>query len=162
MDRYSDQEYFATGVKRNGANTRKRLIKDGHLKNMCYHCGIGPEWNGKPMNMTVEHIDGNNLNNSLENLTLICANCHTQTDTFSGRNMKVKRQPAIFKCKTCNVEKKTKSPQCKKCAGAGRYKIDWPDREQLRNLVKSTSYTSVGKLLGVSDNAVRKHLSNAE
>lgn len=43
-------------------------------------------WNGKPIRLQVDHIDGNAGNHSQNNLRLLCANCHSQTDTFSARN----------------------------------------------------------------------------
>ena len=53
--------------------------------NQCQKCGI-TEWNNKPIVMELEHIDGNSDNNSLENLTLLCPNCHSQTPTYKNRN----------------------------------------------------------------------------
>jgi hypothetical protein len=65
---------------------RPRLIKEGILQNQCRECGLGDEWNGKPITLQLDHIDGNRLNNRLENLRIICPNCHTQTATHSSRN----------------------------------------------------------------------------
>lgn len=54
----------------------------------CEHCGIGSEWNGKPLTLQMDHIDGNSDNNTLDNLQILCPNCHTQTHTWCGRNKK--------------------------------------------------------------------------
>lgn len=51
----------------------------------CSVCSIS-EWNGKPITLEVEHIDGNSDNNLKENVCLICPNCHSQTDTYKGKN----------------------------------------------------------------------------
>ena len=51
----------------------------------CEHCGIS-EWNGKPITLEVEHIDGNSDNSSPENVCLLCPNCHSQTPTYKVRN----------------------------------------------------------------------------
>ncbi len=51
----------------------------------CNHCLI-TEWRGKPITLELEHKDGNNQNNSRDNLECICPNCHSQTDTWRGRN----------------------------------------------------------------------------
>ena len=51
----------------------------------CSCCGIS-KWNGSPITLQVDHIDGNAGNNMPENLRLICPNCHSQTDSFSGGN----------------------------------------------------------------------------
>lgn len=63
------------------------LIDDGHLTEECADCGIGPEWNGKPLTLQLDHINGDSRDHRVENLQLLCPNCHTQTDTFAGRNL---------------------------------------------------------------------------
>ena len=63
---------------------RKRLIKDGYKENKCEECGI-MEWNGKNLTCELHHIDGNRGNNKLENLFIICPNCHSQTPNHSIR-----------------------------------------------------------------------------
>lgn len=61
---------------------KKRLIKEGILKNKCSECGLENNWNGKPITMVLDHINGKNDDNRLENLRLLCPNCNSQTDTF--------------------------------------------------------------------------------
>jgi hypothetical protein len=51
----------------------------------CSVCGID-SWNGKDIVLELEHKDGNSENNSKENLCLICPNCHSQTETYKGKN----------------------------------------------------------------------------
>ena len=53
----------------------------------CSVCGIN-EWQGKPLGLEVDHIDGNSENNAVENLRLICPNCHSQTPTYKAKNKK--------------------------------------------------------------------------
>lgn len=64
---------------------KNRLLSLGIKENKCEICGI-TEWNGKPLNMELHHIDGNKNNNSLENLQILCPNCHAQTDNFRAKN----------------------------------------------------------------------------
>jgi hypothetical protein len=64
---------------------KKRLLKEKILKNECNICGI-TEWNKKPISLQLDHIDGNGHNHKLENLRLICPNCHSQTETYCGKN----------------------------------------------------------------------------
>jgi hypothetical protein len=66
---------------------KNRLIKEGIKENVCEICGIS-EWNGKPLNMELHHIDGDRTNHKLENLQIVCPNCHAQTDTFRAKNIK--------------------------------------------------------------------------
>lgn len=74
---------------------RKRLIECGLKENKCECCGI-TDWNGKEIKFELHHIDGNHYNNNLNNLQILCPNCHSQTDTFR------KAKDFIKKIKTNN------------------------------------------------------------
>jgi 5-methylcytosine-specific restriction endonuclease McrA len=65
---------------------KKRLIKEGVLENICILCGIGSEWNHKPLVLQIDHINGDREDNRLENLRILCPNCHSQTETYVSRN----------------------------------------------------------------------------
>lgn len=64
-----------------------RLIKEGYFDHKCYYCGL-TQWNGKSIPIELEHINGNRSDNRLENLTILCPNCHAQTKTYRGKNIK--------------------------------------------------------------------------
>ena len=64
---------------------KNRLLKEGLKENKCEICNI-TEWLGNPLNMQLDHVDGNSHNHSLSNLRMICPNCHAQTDTYCGKN----------------------------------------------------------------------------
>ena len=64
---------------------KNRLIKEGIKSNKCEVCNI-TEWNNKTLIMQLDHIDGNPHNHRLENLRMICPNCHCQTETWCGKN----------------------------------------------------------------------------
>jgi Zn finger protein HypA/HybF involved in hydrogenase expression len=66
---------------------KRRLIKAGLKENKCEKCGIA-QWQGMPLVIQLHHIDGNHHNNSLENLQMLCPNCHSQTHNFTGKNNK--------------------------------------------------------------------------
>lgn len=64
---------------------KNRLLKENILENKCSICNI-TEWNYKPINMQLDHIDGDSTNHTLCNLRMICPNCHSQTETYCGKN----------------------------------------------------------------------------
>jgi hypothetical protein len=68
-----------------GRILRRALIQSG-VEDKCNHCGLLPNWNDKPLVLTPDHKNGLFWDNRKENLELLCPNCHSQTDTFSGRN----------------------------------------------------------------------------
>ena len=69
----------------NTNNLKKRLINAGMLKYHCSICGIN-EWQGKELVLQLDHINGIHNDNRLENLRLLCPNCHSQTDTYAGKS----------------------------------------------------------------------------
>lgn len=68
---------------------RIRLILDGLKEAKCECCGI-LNWKEKPINFELDHIDGDNSNHSLDNLRVLCPNCHSQTDSFRNKKRKIK------------------------------------------------------------------------
>lgn len=67
---------------------RNRLIKEDVKKNECEmpKCPVKGKWLGKLIQCQLDHIDGDRFNHRLENLRMICPNCHSQTETYSGKN----------------------------------------------------------------------------
>jgi DNA-binding CsgD family transcriptional regulator len=70
---------------RGRSHLKRRLIKAGLLAALCGSCGIR-EWRGGPLALELHHVNGDRSDNRLENLALLCPNCHSQTDTWGGRN----------------------------------------------------------------------------
>lgn len=64
---------------------RRYIMENWEYK--CSFCGIGPKWYGKSLTLQLDHINGDNKNNSLENLRWLCPNCHSQTETWGSKNM---------------------------------------------------------------------------
>lgn len=75
-------------------NLKRRLIGAGLKANACEICGLA-QWRGAPLAMALHHRNGDPRDNRLDNLELLCPNCHSQTDTFAGRNRRA--APAIVR-----------------------------------------------------------------
>jgi hypothetical protein len=86
------EELLVVGRKgTNRTHLKRRLIKAGLKENRCEECGI-TEWRGKPLSMELHHVNGDGQDNRLENLRLLCGNCHAQTDNWGGRGKRRKRR----------------------------------------------------------------------
>jgi len=64
---------------------KKLLLREYFIDDKCVICNLS-EWRGQKLNLELDHIDGNNFNNTLSNLRLLCPNCHSLTDTYCGKN----------------------------------------------------------------------------
>jgi len=64
---------------------KDRIVKNNLLDYKCVKCGID-NWCGESIVLDLDHINGNNRDNRLTNLRYLCPNCHSQTDTYKGRN----------------------------------------------------------------------------
>lgn len=74
------------GNKRQAARLLRRALVESGIKYQCNECKIS-EWNGKEVTLHVNHIDGDWLNDSRNNLEFLCPNCHSQTPTWGSKNM---------------------------------------------------------------------------
>lgn len=92
-------------------------------------------WKCKKLALQIDHTNGNNSDNRKENLRILCPNCHSQTNTFCGRNNKVK---------------------IKKIPTNRPRKVERPSKQKLRNLLWKHPTSHLSKQFGVSDKAVEK------
>lgn len=74
----------------NTGNLRRRLIAEGLKKPRCEWCGLDT-WLGRKLPLHLDHVNGDPSDNRLENLRILCPNCHALTDTWCGAN---RRAPA--------------------------------------------------------------------
>lgn len=138
---------------------KKKLIQAGIKKEACEICG-NTEWNNRKIPLELDHKNSDHWDNRLENLQLICPNCHAQVtsdrlksaSTPSGERLRLGRSETKVivgstpSSRTIIIRKKRPS------------KINWPPLEQLRIMLSESNYSRLGAKLGVSDNAIRKHI----
>ena len=164
--------YFNNNTKRCNYHTKIRLLKECNFVDECSECKCKPFHNGKPLSLQVDHIDGNNFNNSLNNLRLLCPNCHTQTETFGVKNVKKLPKPVVVKTPKIPKPLKPLEPKVKKeklkCAKCGHYRKQEEcshcknntklriEKEKLQELVNTNPITTVGKIVGMSGNGILK------
>ena len=148
--------------------TRLLYKKCNYTEYKCSICGQEPFWNGKPMTLILDHANGYNKDNRLENLRWVCPNCNIQLDTTNGKNKNhgIKIVHNSF-CKSCGVKVYSDSSYCKSCSVKFREEnkrkilekegIRKPIiREELKEKIRCLSMIEVGKYYNMSDNAIRK------
>lgn len=79
--------YLRNGISSNSNQLRKKIISVGIKNHKCESCGL-EYWLDKIIPLELHHIDGDRNNNSIENLMVLCPNCHTQTETYKGKNVR--------------------------------------------------------------------------
>ncbi len=79
------EQLLTAGTYRGRYHLKARLIGEGLKQNRCERCGI-TQWRGQSLTLALHHINGVRDDNRLANLEILCPNCHSQTDTFAGRN----------------------------------------------------------------------------
>ena len=158
------QDYLSNKVSIQSNALKKRLIKDGLLEERCNKC-LQTEWLDQPMPLELHHKDCNHHNNNLDNLEILCPNCHACEHVAINALNKLNRDQTKDKrftyhaCSDCDSPCQKTSKRCKSCAGKHRNKdtTKRPTKEQLIEDKSSLRYfAAIGRKYEVSDNAVRK------
>jgi hypothetical protein len=79
------ESLLVAGRKTHRWHLRRRLVAAGLKSDVCEGCGI-VDWRGTPVAFELHHVNGDGNDNRLENLQILCPNCHSQTDNWGGRN----------------------------------------------------------------------------
>ena len=137
---------------KNATTLKERLIKEGIKEYICERCK-NTEWEGKPIPLQIHHINGVHNDNRIENIQLLCPNCHSLTDTYAGKNAN-----RVNNTKYSNQisRKKIKKEDWDKLLEK-RWANNHPTKETLCSIFKEIgSFRGVSKLYGVSDKAITK------
>lgn len=174
--------YLKKDVKIGTSLLKKKLFQEELKEKRCECCGR-TEWMGKPINLQLHHINGDNTDNRLENLQILCPNCHSYTDNYCGKNQKLNiKDKDIPKKRTYidiellqslfnetddinivaqklnrvpkTIKKYIKQYNIQKTETKVTHSYDVDNMISL--MKKYGNYTKVGLELGISDNAVRK------
>ena len=171
-----------------GSSKLKKRLFDSKLKNKVCECCDLTEWMGTPISLELHHMNGDSNDNRLENLQILCPNCHSMTDNYRGKNIKtIKTEisaewletttPIEITPKIVVTEKKQKKHclhcGCEYTGNSKKYcSVDCYDNwrkinntipkvpELLESFKTYKSFMSVGRHYNVSDNAVRKWCNN--
>lgn len=174
--------YLQQGTTITSFRLKQKLLNEGKKQNICEKCGC-TEWLGVPIKLELHHINGDNTDNRIENIQLLCPNCHSYTDNYGGKNQKInkkiklkaeKRKPVDvnflqsllneYDDITIVSEKIGRAPKTvlryiKEHNLVVKEKPPKYDNE-IDNMVSLMkiyrNYSRVGEILGISDNAVKK------
>lgn len=130
--------------------------------NACELCG----WNKKNLStnkipLEIHHTDGNYLNNQIDNLQVLCPNCHALTPNYRSLNKTSRQRTTLHKnyCIDCGVAISASAIRCTCCSGKHQTELLHEkiiNRDELKQLIRTQTFVQIGKDYGVTDNAIRK------
>ena len=150
------EDYLSNRKSITSCKLKERLFKAGLKENKCENpeCGI-TEWHNKPIICQLHHIDGNPSNNSLENLMILCPNCHSQTENNCGQDNK--KEKIVNTCKDCGKPITKEATYCSVCHHKHLRHVDRPSKEELLSKYSELqNMRAMSRFYGVTDSSVKK------
>jgi len=92
MRKIHNQDVFIKDSSHPRHRVKERIMMEGLLPYTCCICKIEPLWQSKPLTLVLDHINGVNNDNRLQNLRFLCPNCNSQTKTFSLGHRRMKKK----------------------------------------------------------------------
>jgi len=112
----SNESIFKEDSKFSRHHLKKKIIKEKLIPYICRDCNNTGIWNNAKLSLHLEHINGVNNDNRITNLCFLCPNCHSQTATYAGKNVKQKRPLSAKRtCPKCGKEKDRQATVCRAC-----------------------------------------------
>ena len=160
------EDIFKENTNFKSSTLKYRLVKEGLKQWKCEKCGNEGVWEGKGL---VHHINGNHYDNRLENLQILCPNCHSQTDNFRTKNNTLSVKPKerilhICKCDYCGKEfrgdRKNRRFCCREHYNEFILKEQSLITKELlqKEMINCTSIAELADKLKVSRPTIRKYL----
>lgn len=87
QEKYTLDEVFTLNSPVTQKVLRGYIERHKVLKYQCEICRCDGHWQNSIIALEIHHKDGNNKNNTIDNLTYLCPNCHALTDTYRGKNI---------------------------------------------------------------------------
>ena len=181
--KWTDETIFCENSEVSQHKLRETFKQKNIVPYQCEVCGLPPIWNNKPLVLTLDHKNGKNKDNRIENLRWLCPNCDRQSDTYGMRNKKSLKKGIIlynvtadetkdkttssnisikekirYYCADCGKEISRLATRCPECNSISRRTTLRPLKEELYNLLKdyNGNFMAIGRVYNVTDNTIRK------
>lgn len=159
-----DSNYICTSA------LKKKLLSSEMLENKCYECEI-TSWRDKEISLQLDHINGIRSDNRIENLRILCPNCHSQTVTYAGKNSGKARRKCRellrYACPYCDrPTQNSKIGACQKCMvknqlGIYRRKLSIKQEKEIKDKRNNgMTLANLAKQYKVSRDTITKIVNN--
>jgi hypothetical protein len=144
------------------SNLKERLYKEDLKQKKCELCSQSEEWRGKKMSLILDHINGVNNDNRIENLRIVCPNCNATLPTHCGKLSYQERQRRLNEKEAARKKNPTGHGEKWEKYIIEQRRVERPPYEQLMSEVKQNGYSATGRKYWVSDTAIRKWIKYYE